>query len=157
MFELFASSLAEAGITAELNYQPLTAYRQSTFAMKFTDGAAVGPLAGSPRDPDSIFTSIFSSTSALKKWAGTPPPEMAELDTRIAKQRTLTDTQERIDYITEMQRWMATWMPTVPYHANSSYGWAQPYIQDFQFKAGYAFISDVVSRWSFTEDRLKKG
>lgn len=156
-FELFASTISEAGFTAEINYQPYASYVQSTYLGKFTDGCAVGPMAGSPRDPDSVFSSNFSSSSARHNWGGTPPPEMAELDARIAKQRTIMDLDERIAYIRDMQRWMAEWMPTVPYHANPSYGWVQPWMRDVEFKAGYGFISDVLSRWSFSEERAARG
>ena len=81
----------------------------------------------------------------------------AEIDTRIEKQRTILDTKERIDYIFEMQRFMADSMLTVPYHLSAGYLYAQPWMKNFYYKAGYSFIADGIMKAGFDDARLKKG
>ena len=74
-WELFASTLKEAGFEAELVFQEYGSYIQSTYLGKMPEGGcACGPLIGSPRDPDNMFNNYWSE-SARHNWGGTPIAE----------------------------------------------------------------------------------
>lgn len=156
-WELFAQTLPEAGFKPELVYEEYGAYIQSTFLGKIPEGCAVGPFIGAPRDPDDIFTRLYSSASPRHNWGGTPIPEMAELDALFDKQRTILDLNERIKVIKDIQRTMAESMLTVPYHASAGYGYEQPWVLNFFAKNGYGWPTETVAKAWFTDERIKKG
>jgi peptide/nickel transport system substrate-binding protein len=156
-WELFAQTLPEAGFKPELVYQEYGAYIQSTFLGKITDGCAVGPLIGSPRDPDDIFTKLYASVSPRHNWGGTPIAEMPQLDTMFAKQRRILKVEDRIKEVKEIQRVMAESMLLVPYHGSAGYAYAQPWMQNFFYKDSYAYHTESVGKAWFTDDRIKKG
>ena len=153
-WELFAATLKEAGLEAELNYQEYGSYIQSTFLGKIPDGCACGPLIGSPRDPDNMFNNFWSK-SARHNFTGSIP-EQAEIDAMIEKQRTLLDSKERIKFIQDMQVKMTESFLVVPYHASAGYVYSQPWLKNFWYKAGYPFITDSIMKAYFTPERLKK-
>ena len=69
------------GFEIELEYMEYGAYIQSIFVGKIPEGAVgLGPLIGSPRDPDNNFFSNFHTSAPRHNWGGTPIPEQAELD-----------------------------------------------------------------------------
>jgi peptide/nickel transport system substrate-binding protein len=160
-WELIAQTIPEAGFQPELVFQEYGTWIQSSYLAKFPDlsvnSAAVSPLIGAPRDPDDIFFRNFASVSARKNWGGTPIPEMADLDARFAKQRTILNLEERIKEIKEIQRVMAESMLTVPLHGNAGYGYVQPWVVNYFNKAGYGNPMESVAKASFTDERLKKG
>ena len=157
IWELFAQTLPEAGFKPELVYQEYGAYIQSTFLGKIPEGIAAGPLIGSARDPDDILTKLYASASARHNWGGTPIPEMADLDARFTKQRGILNLQDRIKEVKEIQRVMADSMLLVPFHASAGYFYAQPYVQNYYYKASYANPTEAVAKAWFTEERIKKG
>jgi peptide/nickel transport system substrate-binding protein len=157
-WELFKGTISEAGFNAELEYQEYGSYIQSTFLGKIpAGGIAVGPLIGSPRDPDNIFMSLYWSQSNRHNWGGTPITEQAKLDEMFVKQRTILDANERENYIKEIQKEMAKSMLIVPYHASAGWHYAQPWMKNFYYKAAYSNIADGTMKAYFTEERLRKG
>ena len=60
----------------------------------------------------------------------------------IEKQRTILDNKERITYIQDMQVKMSQWFQTVPYHGRGGYVYSQPWVKNFYYKAGYAYVAD---------------
>jgi peptide/nickel transport system substrate-binding protein len=156
-WEQIQSSIAEAGFRGELFFQEYGTYIQSTFLGKFTEGVAVGPLIGSPRDPDDIFSRNFASSSARHNWGGTPIPEMKDLDARFEKQRTIMNIDERVKEIKEIQRVMAESMLIVPYIGTPVVAYVQPWIQGYYEKGGYAYHMESMARSWFTDERLRRG
>jgi peptide/nickel transport system substrate-binding protein len=157
-WELITASLQEAGLKPELVFQEYATYIQTIFLGKMAEGnCAVGPFIGSANDPDDIFAALYWSKSARHNWGGTPIAEQAEIDTRIEKQRSILDLNERIEYVKEIQRFMADSMLTVPYHLSAGYAYAQPWMKNFSLKAGYSYLADGLMRASFDDARLKKG
>lgn len=158
LWELVTASLQEAGLKPELVFQEYATYIQSVFLGKMPENTmAIGPFIGSANDPDDIFAALYWSKSARHNWGGTPIPEQAEIDARIEKQRTILDLNERIEYIKEVQRFMAESMLTVPYHANAGYLYHQPWMKNFHYKSGYSYIADGYMKGGFDDARLKKG
>jgi ABC-type transport system substrate-binding protein len=157
-WELFASTIKDAGFQAELVYEEYGAYIQSTFLGRIPDGSiAVGPMIGSPRDPDNIFMQLYWSQSARHNWGGTAIPEQPELDSMFLKQRTLLDQEERETYIKDIQKKMAESMLIVPYHASAGWVYSQPWLKNFYYKAGYPYVADGLMKAHFTKERLDKG
>ncbi len=157
-WELITASLQEAGLKPELVFQEYATYIQTIFVGNMPPNTcAVGPFIGSPNDPDDVFASLYWSKAARHNWGGTPIAEQAEIDTRIEKQRTLLDTKERIDYIQEMQRFMAESMLTVPYHLSAGYIYSEPWVKNFWYKSGYSYVADGLMKANFDDARLKKG
>ncbi len=157
-WELFQSTISEAGFQAELTYEEYGAYIQSTYLGKIPDGSiGVGPLIGSPRDPDNVFMQLYWSKSARHNWGGTPIPEQAELDAMFEKQRTLLKQEEREAYIRDIQKTMAESMLMVPYHASAGWVYSQPWVKNFYYKAGYPYVADGLMKANFTKERLDKG
>ncbi len=158
IWELVTASLQEAGLKPELVFQEYATYIQTVFLGKMGPNTmAIGPFIGSANDPDDIFAALYWTKSARHNWGGTPIAEQAEIDTRIEKQRTILNLEERIEYIKEMQRFMAESMITVPYHANAGYLYSQPWVKNFFYKSGYSYIADGLMKAGFDDARLKKG
>ncbi len=156
--ELMQSVIKKSGFEAELEYMEYGAYIQSIFLGKIPAGAvALGPLIGSPRDPDDMFMRNFHAKATRKNWGGTPIPEQAELDALFEKQRTIMDLKERIAYIKDIQRRMAVVQNVVPYTATNNFVYAQPWVKGYYHKAGYALHMEAIARSWFTDDRIKKG
>lgn len=156
--ELIQSIIKKSGFEAELEYMEYGAYIQSVFLGKIPAGAVgLGPLIGSPRDPDDQFMRNYHTKAARHNWGGTPIPEQAELDGMFDKQRTLMDLKERVAYINDIQRRMAMIMNAVPYTATSGYGYIQPWVKGYYHKTGYAIHAEAIMRSWFSEDRIKKG
>lgn len=156
--ELTQSLIKKSGFEAELEYMEYGAYIQSIYLGKIPAGAvALGPLIGSPRDPDDQFMRNYHSKAARHNWGGTPIAEQAELDAMFDKQRTIMDLKERIAYIKDIQRRMAVVMNVVPYTATSGYSYVQPWVKGYYHKSGYAYHIEAVVRSWFTDDRIKKG
>jgi len=157
-WELIHASLLEAGLKVELVFQEYATYIQTIFVGKMPEGtAAVGPFIGAPNDPDDVFATLYWSKSVRHNWGGTPIPEQAQIDADIEKQRTILDKNERITFIHEMQRKMAESMLTIPYHASAGYIYVQPWVKNFFYKAGYAYMPDGLMKAGFDSERLKKG
>jgi ABC-type transport system substrate-binding protein len=154
-WELFASTIKEAGFNAELTYEEYGSYIQSTYLGKIADGCGCGPLIGSPRDPDNMFNNYWSK-SARHNFQGTIP-EQTNIDAMIEKQRTILDTKERVKYIQDMQVKMTEAFQVIPYHAPAGYVYAQPWLKNYWHKGGYAYPVDSVMKAYFTPERLKKG
>ena len=156
-WELFASTIKDAGFEAELVFQEYGSYIQSTYLGKMPEGGcACGPLIGSPRDPDNMFQNYWSE-SARHNWGGTPIAEQKEIDALIVKQRTILKSEERLKFIQDMQVKFTESFLTVPYHASGGWVYSQPTLKNFFWKAGYAYMPDAVMKSSFTAERLKKG
>jgi ABC-type transport system substrate-binding protein len=156
-WELFASTIKEAGFEAELVFQEYGSYIQSTYLGKMPEGGcACGPLIGSPRDPDNMFQNYWSE-SARHNFGGTPLAAQKDIDAMIVKQRTILDAKERLRFIQEMQVKLTESLLVIPYHASGGFVYAQPTMKDFFYKAGYAYMPDAVMKAQFTTERLKKG
>ncbi|MFN0096700.1 MAG: ABC transporter substrate-binding protein [Dehalococcoidia bacterium] len=157
-WELFSNDLKAAGFNHELVFQEGATYIQTTFLGKMDPNTfAVGPLIGSPADPDDIFVTNYWSKSVRHNWGGTPIAEQASIDADIEKQRTILDRSERIAFIHELQRKMAESMLVVPYHASAGHLYNSPSIQNFFYKSGYGYMPDGLMKASFTKERVAKG
>jgi peptide/nickel transport system substrate-binding protein len=157
-WELFASTIKEAGFNVELTFIEYGQYIQSIYLGQIPEGGfACGPLIGGPQDPDDVFTKTYWSKSPRHTWGGTPIKEMPELDAMFEKQRTILDQAERLKYINEIQVKMAESFLVVPYHASAGWVYAQPWLQNFNFRNSYGFASDALMKANFTEERVKKG
>ncbi|MCK9518028.1 MAG: ABC transporter substrate-binding protein [Dehalococcoidia bacterium] len=156
-WEAIASSISQAGFQPELTFQEYGAYIQSTFLGKIPEGVGLGPLIGSPRDPDNIFFTNFHSQSARHNWGGTPIAEQAELDAMYDRQRTLLNMSERLQAIKEIQQKMAESMLVVPYTGAALFKYFQPWVQNMYPKNGYPWHVESIAKAWFTEERLQKG
>ena len=157
LWEAIQSSLAEANIRAELVYQEYGAYIETTFRGDIPEGgAAVGPFVGSPRDPDNIFFTVYSSASPRKNWGGAPIPEQRELDLLFSQQRAIYDPNQRTLAIADIQRRMAESMLVVPYVAPALFKYVQPWVVGLYPKAGYGWHGESVPAASFTDERLDR-
>jgi peptide/nickel transport system substrate-binding protein len=156
--EILQSTMAESGFQIELEYMEYGAYIQSIFLGQIPAGAVgLGPLIGSPRDPDNNFFSNFHTKAPRHNWGGEPLTEQAELDKMFEDSRLLLDLEERIAFIKDIQIRMAEIMNIVPYTAGSGYGYVQPWIQNYNHKTGYATHLEAISKSWFTEERAAKG
>ncbi|MGD9933707.1 MAG: ABC transporter substrate-binding protein [Dehalococcoidia bacterium] len=156
--ELLQSTMKTSGFDIELEYMEYGAYIQSIFVGKIPDGAVgLGPLIGSPRDPDNNFFSNFHTAAPRHNWGGTPIPEQAELDAAFDKSRTILKLEDRIKFIKDLQVRMAEIMNVVPYTATSGYSYVQPHVQGYYHKTGYATHVEAIAKSWFTEERAKKG
>jgi peptide/nickel transport system substrate-binding protein len=153
LWELQASLIAEAGFESEIVFQEYGAYIASAYQGKMPEGIMLGPLIGSPRDPNDIYSRMYESTSARTNWGGTPIPEMPEIDANIAKQREFLDLEERIAFIHDMQRSMAESMIIVPYQGGASFGYHNSWVKGFYEKNGYAVHRASYAGAWFTEER----
>jgi peptide/nickel transport system substrate-binding protein len=156
-WELFASLLGQNGFNIELVFQEYGSYIQSTYLGDMTEGIGVGPLIGSPRDPNDIFSRNFESSSARNNWGGTAIDEMADIDADFAAQREIFDVEERVAFIRDIQRKMAESMLVVPYHGGSGYGYVQPWVQNYHDKIGYAVHRASITPAWFTQERIDRG
>ena len=157
-WELLQSTLRPAGFEIELEFMEYGAYIQSIFVGKIPDGAVgLGPLIGSPRDPDNNYFSNFHTAAPRHNWGGTPIPEQAELDAAFEKSRTILKLEDRIKFIKDLQIRMAEIMNVVPYTATSGYGYVQPWVQNYNHKTGYSTSLEAISKSWFTEERAAKG
>ena len=156
--ELLQSTMKTSGFDIELEYMEYGAYIQSIFVGKIPEGAVgLGPLIGSPRDPDNNFFSNFHSSAPRHNWGGTPIPEQAELDAAFEKSRTILKLEDRIKFIKDLQVRMAEIMNVVPYTATSGYSYVQPDVQGYYHKTGYATHIEAIAKSWFTGERAKKG
>jgi peptide/nickel transport system substrate-binding protein len=157
-WELQQATMAQFGFDIELEYMEYGAYIQSIYLGQIPEGAVgLGPLIGSPRDPDDNFFRNFHTTAPRHNWGGTPIPEQAELDGLFDESRTILDLEERIEFIKDIQRRMAVVQNMVPYPATSGYGYVQPWVQNYLHKTGYATHIEAISKSWFTEERAAKG
>lgn len=155
-WELTATLVAEAGFQSEIVFQEYGAYIASAYQGKMPEGIMLGPLIGSPRDPNDIFSRMYESSSARTNWGGTPIPEMPEIDANIQKQREFLDLEERIAFIHDMQRSMAESMIIVPYHGGAGYNYSNPWVNDMYWKNGYGVIRATYAGAWFNEERRAK-
>lgn len=156
-WELLASLIKEAGFETEVVFQEYGSYIQSTYLGKTEKGIGLGPLIGSPRDPNDIYARLFESSSPRHNWSGTPIDEMDDIDADIAKQRTIFDVEERVAFIQDMQRKMAESHLIVPYHGAAGYGYIQPWVKNYNDKIGYAVHRTSIAKAWFTDDRIAQG
>ena len=157
-WELFASTIKDAGFNAELTYVEYGQYIQSIYLGKIPEGGcACGPIIGGPQDPDNIFFQNYWSKSARHNWGGTPIAEQPQLDAMFEKQRTLLDTAERVKYIQDIQVKMSETFLVVPYHGAAGWVYAQPWVENYYHKSGYAYGADALMKANFTAERVKKG
>jgi peptide/nickel transport system substrate-binding protein len=156
-WELLAALIKEGGFNTEIVYQEYGSYIQSAYLGKAEKGIALGPLIGSPRDPNDIYSRLLSSESPRHNWSGTPIDEQVEIDADIRKQRTILDVEERVEFIQEMQRKMAESHLIVPYHGGAGFGYVQPWVQNFHDKIGYAVHFTSLSKAWFSEERIARG
>jgi ABC-type transport system substrate-binding protein len=157
-WELIQATLAPEGFEIELEFMEYGAYIQSIFIGQIPAGAVgLGPLIGSPRDPDDLMFRLYHTTAPRHNWGGTPIDEQATLDSMFDKSRTIIDREERIEYIKEIQRTMAESMLIVPYTGSAGYGYVQPWVVNYHDKGGYAYIIESIAKSWFTEERLAKG
>jgi ABC-type transport system substrate-binding protein len=157
MWELFASMLSQNGFNIELAFQEYGSYIQSTYLGDIAEGIGGGPLIGSPRDPNDIFSPNMESSSARHNWGGTPIDEMPEIDADLAAQRKIFDVEERVAFIQDIQRKMAESMLVVPYTGGAGYGYVQPWVQNFHDKIGYAVHRTSITESWFTQERIDEG
>ena len=73
------------------------------------------------------------------------------------KSRTVTDQEERIEYIKDIQRTMAESMLIVPYTGSAGYGYVQPWVENYYDKGGYGYIIESIAKSWFTKERLAQG
>ncbi|MFN0148380.1 MAG: ABC transporter substrate-binding protein [Dehalococcoidia bacterium] len=157
-WELISADLKAGGFNHELVFQEYATYIQTVYLGKMEPNTfAVGPLIGSPSDPDDVFVTNIWSKSARKNWGGTPIPEQAAIDADIEKQRTILDQNERVAFIQEMQRKMAESMVIVPYHASAGYAYVQPWVQNYYAMADYSYVANSAMKSNFTKERIAKG
>jgi peptide/nickel transport system substrate-binding protein len=157
-WELLQSTLTPLGFEIELEFMEYGAYIQSIFIGQIPEGAiGLGPLIGSPRDPDNNFFSNFHTAAPRHNWGGAPIDEQADLDAKFEESRTILDLEERIEFIKDIQREMAEIMNIVPYTATSGYGYVQPWVQGYYHKTGYAVHVEAIAKSWFTEERISKG
>jgi peptide/nickel transport system substrate-binding protein len=156
-WELIAALIQEAGFNTEVIFQEYGAYIQSAYLGKAPKGIALGPLIGSPRDPNDIYARLLESSSPRHNWSGTPIDEQADIDADIAKQRTILEVEERVEFIQEMQRKMAESQLIVSYHGGAGYGYVQPWVQNFHNKIGYAVHRTSMAKAWFTDERIAQG
>jgi peptide/nickel transport system substrate-binding protein len=157
LWEAIQSGIRESGFRAELVFQEYGTYIQSSYFGKVSEGVVLGPLTGSPREPDNILMTQYASSSGRKNWSGTPIPEMAALDEMFLKQRTILDREERIEFIRDIQRTMAESMLVVPYVAASPFKYFQPWVQNMYPKNGYSWHAESIPAAWFTQERVAKG
>jgi peptide/nickel transport system substrate-binding protein len=158
LWELLQSTLGPEGIEIELEYMEYGAYIQSIFIGQIPEGAiGLGPLIGSPRDPDDLMFRLYHTTAPRHNWGGTPIEEQADLDAMFDKSRTIIDVEERIEYIKDIQREMAESMLIVPYTGSAGYGYVQPWIENWNPKSGYAYIIETAAKSWFTQERIDRG
>lgn len=156
-WELWADLMRPSGFNVELVFQEYGSYIQSTYLGDMTEGIAIGPLIGSPRDPNDIFSRNYESSSPRNNWGGTPIDEMPDLDADFAKQRTIFDVEQRVSFIQDIQRKMAESMLIVPYTGSSGFGYVQPWVENYHDKIGYAVHRTSISEAWFTQDRIERG
>ena len=154
--EFYASQMREVGWNIEVVFQEYGNYIQSTYLGQIPDGIGIGPLIGSPRDPNDVLSRNMESTSARHNWGGSPIDEMPRIDEMIAEQRTILDLEERIAYLHDMQREMAEYLLVVPYTASASYAFANPWVNNWYAKNSYS-IHYQYAFAHFNEDRIAKG
>jgi peptide/nickel transport system substrate-binding protein len=156
-WELIASQLKQIGFNDELRFQEYSAYIQSTYLGDIAEGVGLGPLIGSPRDPNDQFSRNYESSSARHNWGGTPIDEQAEIDAMFAEQRQILDVEERVAKVHEILNFMADSMLAVPYTGSSGYGYANPYVQNFYPKAAYGVHRASYFESWFTQERIDRG
>jgi peptide/nickel transport system substrate-binding protein len=157
-WELLQSTLGPAGFEIELEFMEYGAYIQSIFLGQIPEGAiGLGPLIGSPRDPDNNFFSNYHTAAPRHNWGGTPIEEQGQLDKLFEDSRVILDLEERIEFIKDIQRTMAEIMNIVPYTATSGYAYVQPWVQNYNHKTGYPFAIESVAKSWFTEERAARG
>ncbi|MGK2965108.1 MAG: ABC transporter substrate-binding protein [Tepidiformaceae bacterium] len=159
VWEAVVADVRGAGFNAQNVYQEYGAYIQSSYFGRLTDPKAValGHLFGTVLDPDDIFLACFWSDSSRHNWAGTPIPEMAELDPMFLKQRTILDLEERTEYIQDIQRKMADSFLTIPIVNPPAVNFIQGWVKDAFHKATYATVAETYAKAYFDDERLKKG
>ena len=156
-WEFYASQMREVGWNTELIFQEYGSYIQSTYLGTIAEGIGLGPLIGSPRDPNDILTRNLASSSARHNWGGAPIDEMPRIDEMIAEQVVILDLEERIQYMHDMQREMAEYLLVVPYTAGASYAYANPWVQNWWLKNSYSIhLSSNSFAW-FTDERIARG
>jgi ABC-type transport system substrate-binding protein len=157
-WELLQATMSPEGFEFELEYMEYGAYVQSIFLGQIPEGAiALGPLIGSPRDPDDLFFRNFHSSAPRHNWGGTPIDEQADLDAMFDESRTILDLEERVAFIKDIQRSMADSMLVVPYTGSAGYGYVQPWVENYNPKAGYAYFPETIAKSWFTKERIAKG
>ena len=156
-WEFYASQMREVGWNIELVFQEYGSYIQSTYLGNIPEGIGIGPLIGSPRDPNDILTRNLASSSARHNWGGAPIDEMPRIDEMIAQQGVILDLEERIAYMQDMQREMAEYLLVVPYTAGASYAYANPWVQNYWIKNSYAIHTATNSFAYFTDERIARG
>jgi peptide/nickel transport system substrate-binding protein len=157
LWELLAGELRSTGWEVELVFQEYGAYIQSTYLGDIPEGVGVGPLIGSPRDPNDILSRNLASTSARHNWGGQPIEEMDRIDELIDQQRTILDLEERIAFIHDMQREMAEYLLVVPYTAAAGYAYANPWVQNWYWKNSYSVHLSTMTQSYFTPERIAQG
>lgn len=127
---------------------------------------AIGPLYGGATDPEDIFATVYSRTSSRHNWgsAGRVAKDSAthldtggkaelwshpaavsgggpETDERLHEmfdvQRGLLNLGERIDYINDIQRYMATKMYIVPYTGVPGVYAFNPWVRQLDYESIY--------------------
>ena len=123
---------------------------------------AIGPLIGGALDPDDIFAACYDRSSGLHNWgaagrisgnsvghldtggnagrwfhsnaaAGGGPEADERLHEMFERQRAILDLDERIEYVNDIQRYMATQMYLVPYPANAGVWAVNPWVRQFDY------------------------
>jgi len=157
-WELVASTIPEAGFNVEQVYQEYGAYIGTTYVGDLPENSVgLGPLIGTVLDPDDMFFTSYSSTSARNQWGGTPIEEMPEIDAMFDKQRTLLDLDERVEYIKEIQRVMADSFLTVTLHAVPGLHYVQPWVKNAYWKSSNATPAETYAKAYFTDERIARG
>ena len=156
-WELHAAQIREAGWDVELTYQEYGSYIQSTYLGDIPEGVGLGPLIGSPRDPNDIMSRNIASSSARHNWGGSAIEEMDRVDELIAEQARILDHDERVQFIHDMQVEMADYVLFVPNHAAAGYAYANPWVQNFHWKNSYAVHRTTVLNSWFTPERRQRG
>lgn len=124
---------------------------------------AIGPLYGGATDPEDLFAACYARTSGRHNWgsagrvaensvsaldtggnaegwfhpnaATDGGPETDEtLHDMFAKQKEILDLEERIEYINNIQRYMATKMYIVPYPATPGVYAFNPWVKQMDFE-----------------------
>ena len=123
---------------------------------------AIGPLYGGALDPEDLFAACYDRTSGRHNWGssnrvaedsvsdldtggnapawfhpdaaiGGGPQEDERLHDMFAQQRAILDLDERIEYINDIQRYMATQMYLVPYPANAGVWAVNPWVKHLNY------------------------
>lgn len=145
--EVIKDNLADIGIKVNLVVQEYAAYFSTSFVGKYKEGmSAGGMLAGT--EPDEVMSLLYSPDSPRSPIPGREiMGQDTQLQDMLTKQRQMTDQQERLKLIQEIQRYYSEKLYMIPQVAEPTYIFQEPYVRDFFFKATFVPGTEFDSVW----------